>query len=109
MRPSFFPREPHVFHAFELSAWRTLSLRVVEVAAVTGVLLRGLRALALTQSQGMAMTATAFALGAFILLGALTLHLANYPVRRWPLRVLAFAVAEAAAEIVVSAALIVAH
>ena len=109
MRPSFFPRETHVFHAFEMSAWRTLSLRVVDVAAVTGMLLRGLRAVALTQSQGMAMTATAFALGALILLGALTMHLANYPVRRWPGRVLAFAVVEAAAEIVVSAALIVAH
>lgn len=106
MKPSLFPRDTTVFHAFELSAWRTLSLRVVEISLVTGVLLRGLRAVALTHERGMAVTATAFVVGAFVLFGALTIHLANFPVRRWPWRVVAFAVVETAAEMATSAALV---
>jgi hypothetical protein len=104
--PSFFPRETHLFHTLELSVWRTLSLSVVEMAALTGVLLRGLRAVTLTHGQGMAPVAGALALGALILFGMLTLHLANFPVRRWPWRVVAFAVVETGAEMVVSAALV---
>ena len=109
MRPSFFPRETHVFHAFELSGWRTLSLSVVAMAAIAGVVLRALRAVTLAASPSTGATASAFVLGALILLGMLTMYLANFPVRRWPLRVAAFAVLEAAAEMVVSAVLIVAH
>jgi hypothetical protein len=106
VRPSFFPRETHVFHALELSAWRTMSLRVVEMAALTGVLVRALRAVTLAHAQGMAATASAFALGAVLLLGMLTLHLANFPVRRWPWRVAAFACVETTAEMIVSAILV---
>ncbi len=63
MRPSFFPRETHVFHAFELSAWRALSLSVVEMAALTGVLLRGLRAVGMSHRDlGAALVAAALAL-----------------------------------------------
>jgi hypothetical protein len=54
-------------------------------------------------------TAGALALGATILFGMLSLHLANFPVRRWPWRVAAFAVVETAAEMVVSALLVLAH
>lgn len=106
MRPSFFPRETTAFGTFELSGWRTLSLRVVEMAAITGVLLRALRAVTLARSPSTAVTAAALVLGAALLLGMLTVHLANFPVRRWPWRVLAFAVVETAAEMAASAALI---
>ena len=109
MRPSFFPRETHVFHSFELSGWRTMSLRVVEMATLTGVLLRALRALTLARSPSTGVTAIAFALGASVLFGMLTLHLANFPVRRWPWRVLAFAVVETVAEMVVSVVLVALH
>ncbi|AHG89604.1 hypothetical protein J421_2067 [Gemmatirosa kalamazoonensis] len=109
MSPSFFPRETHVFHSFELSGWRTMSLRVVEMAALTGVLLRALRALTLARSPSTAATAIAFVLGASVLLGMLTLHLANFPVRRWPWRVLAFAMVETTAEMIVSAVLVALH
>ena len=37
---------------------------------------------------------------------ACALHLAHFPVRRWPARVLAFAAAEAGAEVLVSAVLV---
>ena len=106
MRPSFFPRETHVFPAFEVSGWRALSLSVVGMAVPTGVVLRVLRAVTLTSSQSTAATASALVLGAVLLLGMLTLYLANFPVRRWPWRVLAFAAAETAAEIAVSAVLV---
>ena len=106
MRPSFFPRDTTHFPAFEVSGWRTLSRSVVEMAVLTGVLLRGLRAVALTHAFGVAATAGAFALGAAVLLGMLTLHLANFPVRRWPWRVAAFAVLESAAELAASALLV---
>ena len=109
VRPSFFPRETHVFHAFELSAWRTVSLHVVEMAALTGILLRGLRALALSHGSGVAVTASAFVVGAAVLFGMLTVHLANFPVRRWPWRVLAFAAIETLGEMAVSALLVALH
>jgi hypothetical protein len=109
VRPSFFPRETHVFHAFELSAWRTLSLSVVEMAALTGVLLRALRTVTLARSPSTAVTASALVLGAVILFGMFTVHLANFPVRRWPWRVAAFAALETATEMAVSALLVLLH
>jgi len=45
-------------------------------------------------------------LGALFLCGMLTWHLGNFPVRRWPLRVLAFIVIETGAELGVSSILI---
>ena len=110
MTPSFFPRETHVFHVVELSVWRTLSLSVVEMAALTGVLLRGLRAVGLSHPDlGMPYIAATFAVGAVLLFGMLTLHLANFPVRRWLWRVPAFAVLESATEMAVSALLVLGH
>ena len=111
MRPSFFPRETHVFHAFELSAWRTLSLSALEMGALTGVVLRGFRAFVLSHSggTGVAYIAATLTVGAIVLFGMLTLHLSNFPVRRWPRHVAAFAVVETLAEMLVSAILIAAH
>ena len=109
MRPSFFPRETHVFPALELSGWRTMSLSVAAMGAVTGVLLRGLRAVTLTRSPSTAATASELALGALILFGMLTLHLASFPVRRWPWRVVAFAVVVTLAEMLVSTLLVLVH
>lgn len=106
MKPSFFPRETHLFHAMELSTWRTMSLRLIELALLTGVLLRALRLVALTRAAGVLLTALALVVGTAVLLGMLTAHLANYPVRRWPWRVLAFAVIETAGEMLASVALI---
>jgi 4-amino-4-deoxy-L-arabinose transferase-like glycosyltransferase len=47
-----------------------------------------------------------FAVGALVLAGATTLHLAHFPVRRWPVRVLALAAAITVAEVVTSVVLI---
>jgi len=111
VRPSFFPHETHVFNAFELSAWRTLSLSAIEMGALTGVLLRGYRALVLSHSAGtgLAYIAATLTAGAIVLFGMLTLHLSNFPVRRWARRVAAFALVETATEVAVSVLLIAAH
>ena len=111
MKPSFFPHETHVFNAFELSAWRTLSLSAIEMGALTGVLLRGYRAVVLAHSAGTGIGYIAATLtgGAIVLFGMLTLHLANFPVRRWARRVAAFALVETVTEVAVSALLIGVH
>ncbi len=112
MKAPLFPRDTAHFPAFELPAWRTLTLSALEMGALTGVVVRAFRALALTHgagadgSAGWGYLAATFGLGALVLCGMLTLHLANFPVRRWPARVLAFALAEVAAEALVSALLI---
>ena len=109
-RPSFFPRETTAFGAFELSGLRALSLSSLEMGLLTGVLLRAFRALALTHGSGTSWLylGGTYALGTIALLGMLTLHLANFPVRRWPLRVALFILAEWAGELAVSAALVAA-
>lgn len=112
MKAPLFPRETAQWQAFDVPAWRTLTRSALEMGALTGVLVRAFRALALTHgtgadgSTGWGYLAGTFALGALVLCGMLTLHLANFPVRRWPLRVLLFALAEASAEVLVSALLI---
>lgn len=111
MKAPLFPRETTHWHTLELPAWRALTLSTVEMGVLTGVVVRAFRALALSHgaadgSPGWLYVGATFGLGALVLCGMLTLHLANFPVRRWPWRVLAFALVEAAAEMATSAALI---
>lgn len=109
-----FPREPLDWRAVELPAWRTLSISAVAVGVAVGVPLRLLRAWALTHGgsghdaagPSFGYLVATFAVGALVLAGATTLHLAHFPVRRWPLRVLALAATIGAAEVITSAALI---
>ena len=112
-RPSLFPRETTHWQAFELPAWRAGTLSVVRMGVLAGVPLHALRALALTQGPppgdaGPLYLFVTFGLGAALLCGALTLHLANFPVRRWWWRVPAFVGVETAAELAVSVALVAA-
>lgn len=107
-KPSYFPRDTTSFAAVEVSALRTLSLSSLEMGALTGVLMRAFRALALTHGSGTSWlyVGATYATGLVALFGLLALHVANFPVRRWPMRVLLFVAAEVAAEMLVSAALI---
>ena len=103
----FFPRTATAWPAAHASPFRASTRAVVAMALVTGVLLRLYRAFVLTHgSSGWAYIVGAFVGGAVILFGMATLHLANYPVRRWPLRLAAFALLEVAAELLTSVALI---
>jgi hypothetical protein len=104
----FFPRTTATWPAVHASPFRAGTRSVIAMALVTGVLLRLYRAFVLTHGSGGSWlyVVGAFVGGAAILFGMATLHLANYPVRRWPLRVAAFALLEVAAELVTSALLI---
>ena len=112
MKAPLFPRDTTVWSAMELPAWRAVTLSTVETAVLTGVTVRAFRALVLTYGgrvdadAGWIYLAATIGLGALLLCGMLTLHLSNFPVRRWPWRVLAFTLVETAAEMVVSAILI---
>lgn len=109
-RPSFFPRDTTTFAAIEVSALRALARSSLEMGVVTGVLLRAFRALVLTHGSGTSWVylGATYAAGLVVLLGMLALHVANFPVRRWPKRVALFVVAEFAAEALVSALLVAA-
>lgn len=107
-RPSFFPRETTAFGAFDVPRWRAVTLSALAMGAATGIVLRAVRALALTHGSGTSWVYLGASLaGALaVLLGMLALHLANFPVRRWPARVALFAAAEWAGELAASAGLI---
>jgi len=87
---------------------RRFSLSLVEVAIITGIVLRLYRALVVTQGPtgSWLWSGGTFALGLLLLCAALTFHLANYPVQRWVWRAPLFAVVEVAAEAVTALALI---
>lgn len=112
MNAPLFPRDTTHWQTVELSAWRSLTRSTVEIALLTGLLVRAFRALVMSHGAGAdggpgaLYLAATFGIGAVVLCGMLTLHLANFPVRRWPLRVLAFALVESAAEVAASALLI---
>ncbi|MGZ8456756.1 MAG: hypothetical protein ACXWZ4_09185 [Gemmatirosa sp.] len=114
MNAPLFPRDTTHWQAVELSAWRTLTLSTIEIGVLTGFVVRAFRALAMSHgagpdgSPGALYLSVTFGLAAIVLCGMLTLHLANFPVRRWPWRVLAFALVESAAEVAASAVLIAA-
>lgn len=107
MTPRFFPHAPIDLHLEEPAAFRRLSFSLVEMALVTGIVLRLFRALVLTHgSSSWLYVGGVVALGMFLLIGAATAHLANFQVRRWAWRAPAFAAIEAAGEMATSALLI---
>lgn len=101
--PSFFPRHAIELHLEEPRAFRRFSFSLVEMAIVTGVLLRVYRSFALTHgSNSWWYIGGSFALGLVWLLGMATAHLANFPVQRWVWRAPLFVVVESAAEMAMS-------
>jgi hypothetical protein len=107
----YFPRSTVEWKVPEVSAFRRFSTSIVEMAVVTGVLFRLYRALAMTTGPASSWLffAGAFAFGALFILGMATLHLGNFPVKRWLWRAPLFGAIEAAAESITSLALILAH
>jgi hypothetical protein len=105
---SFFPRQTVEWHIEEPRAFRRLSLSLVEMALVTGVLLRVYRSFVLTRGAGgWLLFGGTIALGILFLLFMTTAHLANFPIQKWLWRAPAFAAVEWLAEMVTSALLIV--
>ena len=108
-RQPYFPRHTGAWPSrLEVSRLRAATFSAALSGAATGVLLRVVRLVVFERDAGPLVYIAAWVVGLSILCGMLTLHLANYPLRRWPLRVAAFWLAEVAAEMVTSALLIAA-
>ena len=100
----FFPREVVQWRDQRLHPLRAFSLSTLELAGITGIVLRLFRVVAMSASTPM------FVLGVVIavlfLCGMLTWHLGNFPLRRWPLRAAWFTLIEASTELGMSSMLI---
>jgi len=105
--PSFFPNKTIELKIEEPQAFRRFSFSLVEMAIVTGVLVRLIRLVALTHgSNNWFYLAGTFAIGLIFLLGMLTAHLANYPLHQYLWRAPLFAAIEVTAEMATSALLL---
>jgi hypothetical protein len=94
----------------EPEAFARIARSPLELALITGVVIRLFRAVVLT--HGAATSSYLFAslvLGTLFLLGMATLHLGRFPVREWPWRAPLFAIFETSAEMAVSLVLIALH
>jgi hypothetical protein len=102
------PRPYGLWETYETSAVRHWSRALVPVAVATGVVWHLARALALGAGPASSWVWLAFvyAAGIVLVFGAVTLHLGNYPLKRWLWRVPAFALTVAAAEVATTAVLI---
>jgi hypothetical protein len=104
---SFFPRHSVEWRLEEPQSFRRLSLSLVEMALLTGIVLRLLRALTFTHGRASWLFyGAAFVVGLLILLGMTTAHLANWTLRSWLWRAPLFALVEVAGEMVTSLLLI---
>lgn len=104
-----FPRRTIAWKQVQnLSAWRKISISLVAMAVLTGVVLRLFRSLVLTNgpAESVLYLAAAVAVGAIVLLGALTLHVSNFTIRHWWWRAPLFGIVEFAAEMLTSYVLI---
>jgi hypothetical protein len=94
----------------EPAAFTRIARSPVELALITGVVIRLFRAVVLTQGDATSSyLGAALVLGTLFLLGMATLHLGRFPVREWPWRAPLFAVFETVGEMAVSLILISLH
>ncbi len=104
---NFFPRQTLEFKFEEPKAFRRISFSLIEMAVITGILVRVYRVVVMTHgSNNWLYIGGTITLGVVFLLGMLTAHLANYPLHQYPWRGPAFAAIEVVAEMAVSALLI---
>src|SRR5687768_10903109 len=90
------------------SSFRKMAFSTLEMAVITGLLIRVFRAFLLTHAgddQPLQLGA-GFLIGAVFLFAMVTLHLGNFPLRHWVWRAPLFALLVAATEMAVSAGLI---
>ncbi|MCU0634718.1 MAG: hypothetical protein MUE41_07585 [Gemmatimonadaceae bacterium] len=106
--PPIFPRDVVHWGEQSVSALRKATLSLVEMAALTGIAVRLLRAAVLGPALGgnWMVFIGGLTAGLLLLCGALTAHLMNFPIRRWLVRVPLFALIEVAAEAGMSSILI---
>jgi hypothetical protein len=100
----FFPRRTTEIRIREPRAFRRLSYSLVEMAIVTGIVVRTYRLVILTHgANNWLYIGATFAIGAIFFLGMVTAHLANFPLHQYMWRAPAFAGIEVSAEMVTSA------
>lgn len=104
----FFPRDVIHWGEERLHPLRAFAVRTIEPAGITGLVLRVYRALVLSAAMGAGWIAfvSGLTIGVLFVCGVLTWHLGNFPIRRWPTRVLAFIIIEVTAELGMSSLLI---
>ena len=106
----FFPRQSVEWRLEEPQAFRRLSLSLVEMALLTGIVLRVLRALTFTHAHASWLFyGAALVVGLVILLGMATAYLANFTLRSWLWRAPLFAFIETIGEMGTSLVLIALH
>lgn len=90
------------------SSFRKLAFSTMEMALITGLLIRVFRAFLLTNAGNdqPILLGAGFLVGAVFLFAMVTLHLGNFPLRHWVWRAPVFALLVAATEMAVSAGLI---
>lgn len=104
---SFFPQNTVEWRLEEPPAFRRLSLSLLQMALLTGIVLRLLRALTFTHVRASwIFLGIAFVLGAVILLGMTTAYLANWTIKSWLWRAPLFALVEVVGEMATSLLLI---
>ena len=104
---TFFPRHTVEWKIEEPRAFRRLTFSLVEMALITGVLLRIFRSFVLTHgSNSWLYLGGTFVMGLLFLLAMTTAHLANFPIQRWAWRAPLFALVETGAEMATSALLV---
>ncbi len=104
----FFPREVIQWRDQHLHPLRAFSLSTLELAGITGILMRVFRSVVFTStmSSNAAILILGMVVGVLFFCAMLTWHLGNFPLRRWPLRAAAFWTIEAVAELGTSSVLI---
>jgi hypothetical protein len=104
---NFFPQHSVEWKVEEPAAFRRLSLSLIEMALLTGIALRLLRAVTFTHGRvSWLFYGAAFVVGLLILLGMTTAYLANWTLRSWVWRAPLFALVEVAGEMATSLLLI---
>jgi hypothetical protein len=104
---SFFPRHTVEWRLEEPPAFRRMSLSLAEMALLTGVALRVLRALTFTHGRASwIFYGVALVVFTAILLGMTTAHLANWTIRSWLWRAPLFSLLETVGEMGTSLLLI---
>lgn len=89
------------------TAFRRLSLSLVEMALITGVLARVYRSLVLTHgSSSLVYIGSTVTVALLFIIGMTTAHLSNFPLHRWVWRAPAFAALEVVGEMATSLVLI---
>jgi len=104
---SYFPKHTDTMRTEPPSVLRRLSLSIVEMALITGVLIRVYRSLVLTHgSSSFWYIGSMMTIAILFLIGMATAHLANYPLHHWLWRAPAFVGLEIVGEGLASLALI---